>query len=200
MTFDEEFQIVKRHTILLAYEWLYYKELFNEKESRKLLAESASNFFITLQMMYIDSIILKISRLLESQKKGSNSNLTIDYLIKHITLEEKDLIKLNDMYQKAKVFFDELKPYRNKSIAHIDMNTALNEINHLPPKVQKLIEIIISFIFQIMNIIEIAFKGSSTAYEHVISTDGASTLLFQLDRAQKYKQLVKEKKLMNLKV
>ena len=195
MTFEEEFKVVRHHTILLAYEWKYYKELFSKKEDRELLVKSASNFFVNLSMMYIDSIILKIAKLLEAKTTGSNKNLTIDYLIDKCTFEDSDLLDIQKYYKQAKGVFDELKPYRHKNMAHLDMKTAIEEINHLPIETQQHIELSISLIFKMMNIIEVSLHESSTAYEEVISTGGASTLLFQLNRAQKYKELVKEKKI-----
>lgn len=112
-----EFEIVREHVLLLAIEWRFYNDLYSTQESVDLLNQSASYFFSKLQIIFIDSIILKIAKLLENKetgKGGSNKNLTIDYLLNNIDTyteyknRNKFLIKGFDL-DKNKFFISKYK-------------------------------------------------------------------------------------------
>jgi hypothetical protein len=89
--FENEFEIVRSHILLLATEWRFYNDLYNTDKSINLLNQSASYFFSKLQIILIDSIILKINKLVENKetgKNGSNKNLTIDYLLNEVNIDK----------------------------------------------------------------------------------------------------------------
>lgn len=109
----------------LSKDFTIYHQLFSEAESIKVLNEFNSLIFGNYQKCLLDSIYTKISRALDPAetrfKGGSNSNLSFQYFIKKFSLiNEEDVLK--KLKAINKIFKDSnLKHYRNKVLAHNDV-------------------------------------------------------------------------------
>jgi len=110
-------EIFSLRTVFCTYERLYRKDA----ETRKLLSECDAGFFNDLYIIYLHYISIGVARLLDPEKTGTKSNLTIFTLIsilKEKGFAEADSLKnrLKEMKAKAYNFTDP----RNQLVSHLD--------------------------------------------------------------------------------
>jgi len=110
---------------ILYNEYIY---LYESNEQRlKLLGEVANNFFYDLQGILIEYLILSICKLTDPPHSRQGDNLTVKYLLKNIEPDVIQKLGLNTLSDKIHNFRDYIDRARNKIIAHLDKDTALNQ-------------------------------------------------------------------------
>ena len=118
-------EIVSLKTVFGTYERLYRSDL----ETRKLLSQSDAAFFSDLYIIYLNYISVAVARLLDPEKTGKKSNLTIFTLISH--LKSKGYAEAQDLSRRLKEIkardYNFTDP-RNQLVSHLDFNT-----NYLAP-------------------------------------------------------------------
>jgi len=101
-----------------------YKRLYRgDSDTRKLLAESDSAFFSDLYIIYLNYISVAVSRLLDPEKTGAKSNLTIFSLVSMLNAEgypEADELNLRLKAIKARAY-NFIDP-RNQLVSHLDFD------------------------------------------------------------------------------
>lgn len=95
-------------------------------ETANVLMESDEQFFELTYLMFLDSIALSFTRLLDPEKGSKNTNLSFFYLLKEteLKLHPKSTVWLGELERikgNAKVFRDA----RNKYVAHHDLQTLI---------------------------------------------------------------------------
>lgn len=108
-----KFLELRSHVLLVSFEWKFYKDLYQNDRNVEILDKSAPYFFNTLHTILLDSIILKLAKILEKKSTYSNENLTVDYLL--------SLLKENNVkYIPKKIIFFEYSKKIEKIIYSYD--------------------------------------------------------------------------------
>lgn len=175
----------------------YYDQLFTgDEEHFRILNNSGSNFFYFTQKIYIEYLVLCISRLLEPSSQGKNKNLTLEMLVDLAKAENlTDLSsELEDKIEVAKNKSKEIRKYRNRVVSHEDLGTAL-ATRAFPSMELSSIRKSLDAIADIANTFERAYSrhissdgcATSTAYAWVSSPRGtdAARLVYQLQQVDK---------------
>jgi glutathione S-transferase len=165
----------------------YYSELFHKDRDAEL-EKFADNFFTVLEWEMRESLILKISRLLDPAKdRGGNKNMTLYYLheefkktgnASEVAAAESILITIN------KKNSDHLKKFRNTVIAHNCLNQKLKS-KYVSPDM-KIIQNILDDIIQYVKVIRFGInlpehKFTGPFYEQT----GAGTLALRIEEYNK---------------
>jgi hypothetical protein len=116
----------------------------------------APNFFYMTRMFLVNEIYLGIAKLLDQAQQGQNTNLTLETVITSFTTDNSPqrgcaMARLNEVKNR----FSQAAAVRNKLIAHIDYNAALNyktTIDSMPVSMDALQSIIYDIGLIIMKI------------------------------------------------
>lgn len=93
----------------------------------KIISATAPQFFKMAEMLLVNEIYLGIAKLLDPERQGNNINLTLKKVIKSFTAENSSQrVSAVNKLNKVKHDFSTGSFVRNKLLAHIDYNTALN--------------------------------------------------------------------------
>ncbi|WP_300243263.1 hypothetical protein [Pseudomonas sp.] len=102
-----------------------YEQLYCSESSRAVLNKNLQTPFKIIQTSMFISVLTRVTAIFDSKALGSFSNLSLDFLEhKYREFSSKDLL---DEFKELKERFDALniKSFRNKLIAHIDLDTVL---------------------------------------------------------------------------
>lgn len=112
-----------------------YQELFLVEQDKRanLLAETASGFFAVVQVSLIESILMRIFRLMDEANMGDSANCSFEALRRLLAMQpsaqRKDrkvfrlrlcLRQLRKDWRKPGALYSGLKKIRNKDLAHND--------------------------------------------------------------------------------
>ncbi len=120
--------------------WDSYEQLYGTEERIAVLNKTASGAFGLIQGLFRNEFIMGICRLTDPEKTGKFENLTIDHLMSVIHDKTKDsefdkeLKEKRDGIDKLIVPF---RTHRNKTLGHLDRETALNYRPGLLPGVNR---------------------------------------------------------------
>ena len=113
--------------------WAMISELMKGKERRLLLHCAGKDFFHEVYRLFVNDVILRLSRLTDPAQQGGQENLSLWALLDDIcdpTLKSK----IENLIEKAKAKIAPLKEHRHKRLAHSDRLVALQDPNvSLPP-------------------------------------------------------------------
>ena len=109
-----------------------FEVLFNEEKSTEELRNILPDFFLDLNELYWENILITIARLLDNHKQGQNLNLSlfalVEILKEHKNEKEKVIkSKLVNLKEKHKDIIN----FRSKHLAHFDLDysTGLKDFN-----------------------------------------------------------------------
>lgn len=187
------------HALWNEVAWLYlkwgqYVELFGTKPSRiTLLNDAASLFFRIVEDFLFDDTLLHIARLTDPSKSAGKPNLTIQRLPSLVANEKlaADIIELIDIsLQKA----DFCRDWRNRRIAHKDLNLTLNKgVESLKPASRKKVTIALDAIAKVMDAIANHYMDTTITFEGISSPNGALSLLYVIDDGLQFDKDRKER-------
>lgn len=104
-----------------------YFDLYERGNERLTLYEEiAGNFFIDLNRILIDYILLNICKITDPAKSFGKDNLTIEYILSKIDPEITKELKLEELSNKIHEFTKQILPARNKLIVHTDKESAIS--------------------------------------------------------------------------
>ena len=119
-------EIAHLRSVYSTYERLYR----GDPETRELLSDSDSAFFSDLYVIYLNYISVTVSRLLDPEKTGKKSNLTIFTLISILkTKGHSEADGLNQQLMDIKTRAYNFTEPRNQLVSHLDYDA-----NHIDPK------------------------------------------------------------------
>lgn len=170
---------------LLYSKWLEYVELFGTISSRiDILNESAPLFFMIVQESLWESILLDISCLTDSPKSAGKSNLSIRRLPLLVEPEIENLI--TDQITHAIEKSEFCRDWRNRQIAHRDLNLALNEqVEPLKVASRKKVRLALERIAKVLNTVSEHYMKTTIGFDYMSDPRGAKSLLYILDNGIK---------------
>jgi hypothetical protein len=138
--------------------------------------------------------VLGVARIVDPPVSAGKRNLTIQQfpsLIDDANLKS-EVLKLIDEAKKAADF---ARDWRNRRLAHLDLNLSLSEAaKPLSPASRKRVEDSLAAIAQILNCIESRYCHSTTMYESCLPSPGdALSLLAVLRDGVLFKEYITEK-------
>ncbi len=119
-----------QEVVWLHLKWNEYVTLFGKEESRvELLNKAAATFFRVVQDVLVEDIILHIARLIDKPETMKKKNLTILALPSLIS-DADTKSKVEDLIKEAKRKAKFCTDWRNRRLAHRDLDLALNQRAH----------------------------------------------------------------------
>ena len=104
--------------------------LFGSKENLSIINKSAPNVFLIFRAVLMEAVVIGLNRLCDPAKdRQGNQNLSIETLRKSLQITDNKLQeKLLQLECAIKVEVKKLNPFRNKRIAHNDLDTQIKEL------------------------------------------------------------------------
>lgn len=183
----------------LHFKWEEYVEIYGTKPSRiDLINNIAPHFFYIVEKSLWETILLHITRLTDpatSMNRKDKMNLTIqqlEFLVKDEQFKKKELSnKIKDAVENSQFCRD----WRNRHIAHSDLELSLNRSSKpLKKASRKLVIDAIKSIDNVLNAVSSFYDNSTTAFDIGSSFNGAGNLLYYLNFGMK-KHEEKEKRI-----
>ena len=167
---EETYTANLREIILLHDRWTMFRQLFVEEQTIKLLWRSAHSFFYLCHYAFLHETILNICRLTDPAKTGKCDNISLKRLVEEVKTQlpkdshSHDLDKLWSEADSATSF---ARQSRNKLLAHSDLETYRNLLNHTLEEVTRdkvgkalgAIAAVINEVEKIYSLQTIDFKG-----------------------------------------
>ena len=142
--------------------------LSEDGEHRELLLDTGGYFFVELRTVFWDDAILRLSRLTDKAQQGPSNNprhnLSLWALLDDIsdpTLRSKVEKLIKEAEDKIKL----MRIYRNKSIAHLDRDVALDKSTSLPPIYAQSVDDALSAVGKVLDQLMEGYTGRSDIHE-----------------------------------
>jgi AbiU2 len=130
---QEVFDALRNEVTFLHGNWDAFHQLFGTPESVAALNETAPGAFRLIRFVFRHEFIMAISRITDPKATGygkkAKENLTLKQLLHVIGEHCTDQAFINDLTNQEKVIDAHCQPIRdnrNRSIGHLDLETALN--------------------------------------------------------------------------
>lgn len=168
--------------------------LYGTKPSRvEILNQAASNFFYMTQQLLWESTMLHIARLTDPSNTGGRANLTLHNL-PALVGDQALRATLKDLLGVVKKATGFCRDWRNRHLAHRDLDLALNETaKPLEAATVEKTKAALKAMADVLNAVELHYSQSETAYDFASPLNGALTLLYVLDDGAKAKQKREER-------
>jgi hypothetical protein len=185
---ERAFRALDGQFLGLCFRWMVFKQLYVSGEKRiALMNEKAPGFFAHLQPIWLDGVVLGVTRLLDPAQMRGRLNLTFKQLVNRLEGEEHDYLDalsngLGELSERCQPFHT----HRNKRIAHSDYN-ALTSVGDYPfptlPPEQ--IDGMLGAMEAFMNLVRNRYDLGNMAYTGVQGAPGADgdALLWSLAKA-----------------
>lgn len=191
----ELFEELRTEITWLHGRWIIYRQLFGKSKARiDLLNECASNFFYIVHDVLLGEIKVSLTKLTEPDKKS----LSLEQLQRRVEARGgKQLIStlrklLDELHGKCQPFI----AWRNKRLAHLDLNTALRvDSNSLPDISRQMIEDAMHLMREYMNTIERHYCNDPMGYEYFWMNGDGEALISMLKYGISYKELFQDGKI-----
>ncbi|TRW48544.1 hypothetical protein FM042_09290 [Aliidiomarina halalkaliphila] len=165
--------------------WQQYRQLFgSDDDTIELLNRTAGLFFKIVQDELWDSVLLSISRMTDPAKSQSNKNLTI-FSLPPLIDDQALKIEIEGLCEAAFVSAKFAREHRNKRVAHQDAGHLMNEpVRPLSGISRAHIEEMLSALRNVLNRLELHFRGSEVFYQNFVDVSGARVLVAKLRRME----------------
>ncbi|MHC4540727.1 MAG: AbiU2 domain-containing protein [Planctomycetota bacterium] len=106
-------------------------KLFGSEENLSIINKSAANVFLIFHAVIMEAVVIGLNRLCDPAKdRQGNQNLSIESLRESLQITDHELQKKLLQFECAiKVEVKKLNPFRNKRIAHNDLDTHLEDLH-----------------------------------------------------------------------
>ncbi|MGH9684208.1 MAG: hypothetical protein ACRD4S_11440 [Candidatus Acidiferrales bacterium] len=175
----EIFHAASSELTWIHWRWRQYRILFGEKPSRlDLVNEAAPFFFFVVHQVFFQDTLLAIARLVGPSESLGKPNLSIERfrpLLPSNPQLRDEVSKLIDSAKESATFALE---WRNKHLAHRDLDLVLQRGQALLPATRGKVEESLSALRDVLNRIELEFCSSHTAYDSSRVLGDAKDLLY----------------------
>jgi hypothetical protein len=173
----EVFEELRKEIIWLHARWILYNQLYGKSERRiYLLNESARTFFFVVQETFLADVHIALSKLSDPAATRGFDNLSLGQLQNRIDAE--CVSDLSDKTRPLPAAFRtrcaSFRELRNKTLAHYDLDTALQKATPVPPTSREMVNDALETLRDYMNAIEGRYADRETAYDHFVmdASDG----------------------------
>ncbi|MHC0044936.1 AbiU2 domain-containing protein [Vibrio campbellii] len=182
---DEEvleiFNKLKNEVTDMHYRWSLYREVFaGGAEQVELLNLSGSNFFYYVQHMMLDQMALSFSKLTDPNQTRVRKQLIENLSLKQMhayasKTNNTELLELIvPVYDELSNNCEKFRLLRNKRIAHGDLEHAMHLAEKPLPGISRAyVETALEILRRYLNIIELHYFDSETAYDALIAPEGS---------------------------
>jgi|SRR5271157_4471436 len=188
------FNELKNQVIWVHTKWENYRQLFEASDTRlRLLNKCAHAFFLIIHNALIVDVLMSLSKLTDPAGKRKRKTLSFEQLQKQVKKNGDWGLasKLSEILGKLKEKSEEIQNYRNKRLAHLDLDITLKRAK-LDNITVKMIEEVLALAGEYMNAIEGHYYQTEVLYEGVISSYGdGDALVAILKDGLRLKELVK---------
>jgi hypothetical protein len=178
-----EYKVIHQQVLLLHAKWKIFTQLYLKSEERiTLMNDIAPTFFGIIQRMFVDDLILGVSRLLDPAKTNKkNENISLARLMDSIRIAGRDslcdslAIKMDSLKENE----NSVRSARDKRVSHNDYTTLLNEkANALPDITREQIDAMLTCLHEFLDEIAVNFGDSPSFWNMPIPGDGDSVIHF----------------------
>jgi hypothetical protein len=188
----EIFDAIDHEITWLHLVWKMYRQLFGrDKETVDLLNSAIPAFARVIQDSLLDDVLLSVSRLSDPVDSGKGrDNLVLERLRPLVASAEDErlMAKFDGALSSLNSTCANLKPHRDKRIAHLDLGVALKSVI-LAGYSRQMIEDALLALRNAMNAIHLHFRGAQTMYEATSASGEADLLLGCLRDAKRFRAL-----------
>jgi hypothetical protein len=175
-----------KEVVWLHAKWQEYRELFGHSEERvELLNRNAGFFFRIVEDSLWEDVLLHISRLTDPPRSAGKDNLSVQCLaplVPDASLKARVEALASECVARAAF----AREHRNKRLAHADLLYSLNrEAFPLSGISRAHVEEILLSLRDLMNSLDNRYRDTTMAYEHFITSNGATTLVARLQRLER---------------
>jgi hypothetical protein len=166
--------------------WEQYVELYGTADTRlTILNEAAPMFFRMVQDTLWDDVLLHIARLTDSPQSMNKPNLSIRRFAGEIDHDPTKL-RVQELVDEALVASEFCRDWRNRHIAHKDLNLALDRAAHpLKPASRAKVKEAMKALDAVLNGVAAHYLDSETMFDQQGADGGAMSLLYVLDEGIK---------------
>jgi len=161
--------------------WKQYGLLFAESQERvDLLNEVAGFFFLLIQEVLWEDIILHIARLTDPPQSVGKDNLTLLRLAEAVH-DPALSAQIASLVEQARTEAEFARVWRHRHLAHRDLNLAVDrQAAPLPGVSRESMERVLEAIRAVLNKIEGYFWQSQVAFTRFLAPDDAERLAYYL--------------------
>ncbi len=160
--------------------WAQYQLLYGtSQEHIDRLNRAAPLFFWIVQEMGFDQALLDISRLTDPPTMGGHQNLSI-LALPGAVADPELRIDLTVLVEVARTKSKIPREWRNRRIAHHDLDLALRRATPLPGTSRKAIDEALDAIGAVLNAISVRYFRSETVFKPLGQQGDATQLLYLL--------------------
>jgi hypothetical protein len=189
-----QYSALWREVVVLYFYWLEYIDLFGTKPERiQLLNQAAPRFFRMIEDELWEARLLHLARLTDPPQSGGKFNLTIRNLPNLIT-DAGLKAQTADLIEAAIKATEFCRDWRNRHIAHRDLNLALHgPAQELASGSRAQVRAAMEAIANVLNAVARFFDIRVTGFEHAMRREGAYTLLHVLNNGLKWHRAREER-------
>lgn len=187
---DRVVQLLEDDVFSAYVRWLFYRQLFLSRRDRELLDTYLGNFAYVLQVMLVDDLFLRLSRLIDRSSTRRGDNLSFNMVIKRID-EERGFPRLRwawTAFNRIVKECLEVQRHRNKRIGHSNVDVRLGLVSPLKPVARKSIAKIFKDIELLMQRIDRAAGRHPMSFFELVQNGDGETLLLQLRRVEELRK------------
>jgi len=191
------FVSLANHLAHLNMKWDFYKELFINKNNSIILADTARIFFVSLEQLFRYDITLAICNLSDHSKYTKKSgktlfSLSLETLINRCNANTTTL----DLFKEFRKQSEPFRRLRNRVVAHLDLDTAVNlKAKSLPIINEVKINKILQLAGNILSDISAQYGNTQEIVFVPLVMAGASDLVYWLSKGRAaYKNYMKNLK------
>jgi hypothetical protein len=165
--------------------WTLYRQLYSSQERITLFNDVAGTFFGVLQDILLRDTLLALARLVDREETGTKQNLTLQRLPSLLCCHPQLQAAVAADVASAKSVCEAAVDWRNRRIAHRDLDVALSEEKVPLPEIPfDEINGALTTIAKLLNRLEAHFnKGATVMYEWLeMGGGGVESLVFFLQR------------------
>ena len=157
-----------------------FDELYMKEDTVKLLNDSAPYAFELIRESLAADIMMSLFRLLDPKISCGNENASIALLQNEVL--SYSIIGLNDKVKRLMDLKNQVKTYRDKVLAHNDLEQIVRPATSLNPSFPwSVLQEIVNLIFDFLNLIFIHFTNGEMSFD-IINLGSGDALLWCLNK------------------
>jgi hypothetical protein len=181
------YHALHNEVIWLHAKWKEFRKLYGTSEERvNLLNQTAGFFFGVVEDVLWNDVLLHITRLTDPSKQGEYQNLTL-FRLPSVLANGELKSEISRLLNQARTDSEFARDWRNRRIAHLELGTALKGEATMRASREN-VEKVLSIFRDILNAFRRKFFHDEFAFEDVVVTGDADSLLHRVKFALQSEQ------------